>query len=115
MNSDWLPGDTNRKQNNMAVMEHRTESPDAIDDFPTPPWATRAICERLNAIGFKLDNKMAWEPACGRGFMVRPMEEFFPIVLATDAFDYCGTLLFDFLFSGFGDGQHANVIMTNPP
>ena len=30
-----------------AVMAQRTESPDSLDDFPTPPWATRAFVEHV--------------------------------------------------------------------
>jgi hypothetical protein len=28
-------------------MQRRHEAHDSLDDFPTPPWATRALCERL--------------------------------------------------------------------
>ena len=28
-----------------AVMQQRKEPHDSLDDFPTPPWATRALCE----------------------------------------------------------------------
>jgi len=117
----WRPGDTNRRMqasfntHNMAVMEHRLAPPDGADDFPTPPWATRAICERLDALGLALDNRMTWEPACGRGFMVRPLEEYSAHVLATDRWDYGGNLVHDFLSGGFGSGQQADFICTNPP
>jgi hypothetical protein len=30
-----------------AVMQQRSEPHDSLDDFPTPPWATRALCEFL--------------------------------------------------------------------
>jgi site-specific DNA-cytosine methylase len=30
-----------------AVMQQRHEPHNSLDDFPTPPWATRALCERL--------------------------------------------------------------------
>lgn len=30
-----------------AVMQQRSEPRDSLDDFPTPPWATRALCEWL--------------------------------------------------------------------
>lgn len=29
-----------------AVMAQRVEAHDSLDDFPTPPWATRALLER---------------------------------------------------------------------
>lgn len=28
-----------------AVMQQRREAKDSLEDFPTPPWATRALCE----------------------------------------------------------------------
>lgn len=30
-----------------AVMQRRSEPHDSLDDFPTPPWATRALCEHV--------------------------------------------------------------------
>ena len=30
-----------------AVMQQRSEPHDSLDDFPTPPWATRALCQHL--------------------------------------------------------------------
>lgn len=30
-----------------AVMAQRIEAKDSPDDFPTPPWATRALCEYI--------------------------------------------------------------------
>lgn len=34
-----------------AVMQRRVEPLDSLDDFPTPPWATRALCEWLEKPG----------------------------------------------------------------
>ena len=35
-----------KKQNTShAVMAKRFEENDSLDDFPTPPWATRALFE----------------------------------------------------------------------
>ena len=33
-----------------AVMQSRREPHDSLDDFPTPPWGTRALLERLEWI-----------------------------------------------------------------
>ena len=34
------------KQNtSYAVMAQRAEAKDSLDDFPTPPWATRALID----------------------------------------------------------------------
>jgi len=36
------------KQNTShAVMAQRFEAKDSLDDFPTPPWATRALLEHV--------------------------------------------------------------------
>jgi hypothetical protein len=32
-----------------AVMAQRSEAKDSLDDFPTPPWATRALIEGQKA------------------------------------------------------------------
>jgi hypothetical protein len=53
--------------------------------FPTPPWGTRALCEKIKD---ELKGARVWEPACGEGHMARTLAEYAPDVLATDAFDY---------------------------
>jgi hypothetical protein len=36
------------KQNTShAVMAQRNEAKDSLDDFPTPPWATRTLLEHV--------------------------------------------------------------------
>jgi len=102
-----------------AVMQQRAEPPDSFDDFPTHPWATRALCEQLIARGHPLHLQHAWDPACNRGFMARPMGEYFDRVLATDVFDYgydgmaaqC-----DFLLDWPGQiGADVDWVVSNPP
>ena len=80
-----------------AVMQQRSEPHDSLDDFPTQPWATRALVEKVlwktinpfdgdpPAIFRKLQ---AWEPACNRGHMAKPLKEYFFGVHASDIFDY---------------------------
>jgi hypothetical protein len=59
-----------------AVMAQRTEGKCSLDDFPTPPWATRALVE--NAIDEKpLLSMTCSEPACGRGHMSVALTEHF--------------------------------------
>jgi hypothetical protein len=72
-----------------AVMAQRVEPHTSLDDFPTPPWATRALCEHVLGIapGGAAD-RVVWEPACNRGFMARPLAEYFGTVYPTDIFDY---------------------------
>ena len=70
-----------------AVMATRVEPSDSRDDFPTPSWGTRAFLEHvLKPRG--LAHGRAWEPACNRGYMVRPMREYFDSVHASDVWDY---------------------------
>lgn len=95
-----------------AVMQQRSEPHDSLEDFPTPPWATRAVCEWIRqhaALGTSCR-----EPAANRGFMVRPLDEVFPLVLASDIFDYgCGFEQFDFLFDPHL--EQVDWTITNPP
>jgi hypothetical protein len=70
-----------------AVMANRREAPDALDFFPTPPWATRALCEHLDRWG-DIGTETVWDPACGEGDMARPLAEHFRRVHASDVHDY---------------------------
>lgn len=100
-----------------AVMAQRVEPHDSLDYFPTPPWATRALCEWIaGKIGrdHMRRNIDAWEPACGEGHMVRPLREYFANVRASDVRSYgCdGQEVVDFLFC---PPATADWIITNPP
>jgi hypothetical protein len=101
-----------------SVMAQRREPPNALDYFPTPPWATRALFRHVlpalevDAIG------RVWEPACGGGHMAAVISEFTDAaVIATDIFDYgYGIAPVDFLDQlapPFTDC--ADWIITNPP
>lgn len=96
-----------------AVMSQRVEPNDSSDDFPTPPWATRALIEHVidrNALsGFT-----CLEPACGAGHMARVLKEYFGEVFYGDAYDYGYGPVQDYLTSE----HHANSVdwvITNPP
>lgn len=75
-----------------AVAEHRHSSVDALDFFPTPPWATRALVECvLPALDLSLRRKRVWEPAAGEGHMAEVLREYTgaqSLVIATDVHDY---------------------------
>lgn len=98
-----------------AVMQQRSEPHDSLDDFPTPPWATRALCEWLRQnTRNQLENCVAREPAANRGHMVRPLREFFREVQASDAHDYeAGFAVQDYLFGM--DPAPVDWTITNPP
>lgn len=95
-----------------AVMASRQESSDSLDYFPTPPWATRALMERvMPALGYPR-LRSVWEPACGEGHMAEVLAEYADSVIATDIHDY-----------GYGARQNflidapikSDWIITNPP
>jgi hypothetical protein len=86
------------------------------EDFPTPPWATRAFLAHL--MPDDLSELTVWEPAANRGYMSRPLAEHFGAVIATDKFDYgAGFPLIDFLDgpSPTDYGMAVDWIITNPP
>lgn len=96
-----------------SVMGSRQEPDDSLDYFPTPPWATRALCEHVLSPFTACKSSTAWEPACGEGHMAEPLGEYFKHVFATDVFDYGYGEIFDFLqHQGAYD---ADWIITNPP
>jgi hypothetical protein len=100
-----------------AVMQQRTEPHDSLDDFPTPPWATRALCEWLmENEGGHLPQQSCREPAANRGHMVRPLFETFGAVLASDVHDYgLGYPVRDYLFGPTSLLDPTHWTITNPP
>lgn len=114
-----------------AVMQRRDPTSDdrfgprgfrtSLDYFPTPPWATRAACEFLMAeLGEETAMQSVWEPACGEGFMSRPLAEYFAETVASDVQFYGDHhQLFDFTLPGTPAwapaGWRPDWIFTNPP
>lgn len=97
-----------------AVMQQRHEAHDSLDDFPTPPWATRALCGFLRGRGWALHNATVREPAANRGHMVAPLREAFASVEASDVHDYgAGFRLADYLFGP--PPERVDFTITNPP
>jgi len=96
-----------------AVMAQRVEGKDSLDDFPTPPWATRALIEHV--IGpDNVKDLTCWEPACGRGYMAEPLREYFRAVEATDIHDYGYAPVRNFLKGPIAT-QSVDWVITNPP
>lgn len=96
-----------------AVMSQRTEPGDSPDNFPTPPWATRALLEHV--IGHEsLPTMTCLEPACGQGHMVRPLQEYFAEVRYADAYDYGFGPVRDFLSYPY-ETNAVDWVITNPP
>lgn len=99
------------------------------DDFPTPPWATRALIEHVilplmgrGGIGVnlrraELREQTAWEPACGRGFMSEALSEYFGTVWSSDIqnYGYPGTHDVGSSFQHTKWRSGTDWIITNPP
>lgn len=103
-----------------AVMAARREPKDSLDDFPTPPWAGRALCEHV--IG-RVAKCSVWDPAANRGFLLRGLGDHFWRCLASDIAEYPGWVgpaataaqwREDFLFARSPD-HNLDWIVTNPP
>lgn len=99
-----------------AVMQQRRKvAPDSLDYFPTPPFATRALCEFLRAKLGDLRAMECWEPACGEGHMARPLREYFGHVRASDVHRYADDHgIMDFVMFG-AEEPAVDVVVTNPP
>jgi hypothetical protein len=96
-----------------AVMAQRSEAKDSPDDFPTPPWATRALCEHILGPA-EIAGLSCLEPACGRGYMAKPLAEYFDRVEASDAYQYGFAPVRDFLSNPY-EAQSHDWVITNPP
>lgn len=98
-----------------AVMAQRTEPSDSLDDFPTPPWATRALIEHVLENRSSPPRKLrCLEPACGVGHMSKVLAEYFETVSSYDIKNYGFGNTADFLMNHFPAGAWDWVI-TNPP
>lgn len=99
-----------------AVMAQRAEARDSLDDFPTPPWATRALLEHIIERDTKGRGLSVLEPACGRGHMAQALSEYFDTVHASDIHDYGYRFghQADFLSSVYSTDRF-DWIITNPP
>lgn len=97
-----------------AVMQQRNMALDKFDDFPTQPFAARALCEWLQAECGSLGQLEVDEPAANRGYMARPLAEYFKRVVTSDIFDYgLGYQVEDYLFPG--NDRETDWTITNPP
>ena len=92
-----------------SAMSQRASPKDSLDDFPTPPWATRALTEHVI-----VPDGTCLEPACGRGHMSAALAEYFDHVMSTDIFDYGFGSVANFLNSSY-KADSFDWVITNPP
>lgn len=100
-----------------AVMAQRSEAHDSLDDFPSPPWAARALCVHVlpQFVSEPLADLTAWEPAANRGYLARPLTEYFGRVVCSDVHDYgAGHEVLDFLMP-IRPKIVPDLVITNPP
>jgi len=97
-----------------AVMAQRKEHKDSLDNFPTPPWATRALIEYIISENRKVEDLSCLEPACGAGHMAKVLEEYFGEVIAFDVYNYGYGDIGDFTNNVYEENSFDWVI-TNPP
>lgn len=97
-----------------AVMAQRIEPNDSRDDFPTPPWATRALIEHVIGQNGALAKQACLEPACGAGHMAKVLKEYFAEVRCADAYRYGYADVRDFLTYPY-ETNAVDWVITNPP
>lgn len=99
-----------------AVMAQRVEAKDSLDNFPTPPWATRALLEHVIEQGNKefVKSMTCLEPACGAGHMANTLSEYFGTVTASDIYQYGYGTVGNFLEDHYQDNS-CDWVITNPP
>lgn len=97
-----------------AVMARRKNRRPSIDYYPTPPWATRALCNWMLA-RFDLGSKTCLDPAAGGGHMTEVLEEHFHTVFGSDFYDPAniGWDKLDFITDV--DFPPVDWVITNPP
>ena len=103
----------NMQNTSHAVMAQRFEPADSPDDFPTPPWATRALLEHV-LDAHKIAGQTCLEPACGAGHMAKVLKEYFSEVKYSDAYHYGYGPIRDYLTYPY-EPNAVDWVITNPP
>lgn len=103
-----------------GFMSSRFEPREGLDDFPTPPWAGRALVEHVlqpflhDHAGNVLRSQTVWEPAVNRGYLLRGLKDYFGRLYGSDVHDYrCGFPVVDFIIDA--GPTDVDWIITNPP
>lgn len=93
-----------------------------LDDFPTQPWAGRALIRHLTKVWelppMHFNSLICWEPAANRRYLSGALAESFSTVFCSDIYDYGFNMLrHDFLSSALPQRliERPDWIITNPP
>jgi hypothetical protein len=100
---------------NASVMQRRLEPADSLDYFPTPPWGTRALTQRVLPEIWQwpdLFAGLAVDPCCGEGHMAAVLAEDFDAVEAGDIHPYGYGAVRDFLA---WERDSVDWWISNPP
>lgn len=72
-----------------AALDHLVDLHDSLNDWQTPGWATRSLCDWLvHKQHERIDLFVCREPAANRGTMVRSLAKYFAAVEPFDVHDY---------------------------
>lgn len=102
------------KAGSKSARDRRNITADDLDWYPTPPFATRALLEKLGTN--PLAGLRVLEPAAGNGAMARTLSEGGAEVMSRDIYDYAAdkpTPAGNFLDTK--DHGRPHFIITNPP
>lgn len=94
----------------------RKELLDSLDFYPTPPWATRSLCEHV--IGDWKTSMFAADPCAGGGHMSEVLKEYFKTVRSSDVWDYGrGDRIGSYMDEGLNilPSLKTDWVITNPP
>lgn len=102
----------NTKNSNRMIARRSPKS--AKDDFPTPPWVTRALFKYVIPADWIQIGDRVLEPACGRGHMHRTIVECGFPCKGSDIYDYKkGYDVNDFI--SYDELIGFDWVITNPP
>ena len=107
--------------NRSAAVVQQRKAKDRIDYFPTPPWATVALCEWLKQEKYPINKQSVWEPAAGGGHMGDVLKDYFERVKMSDLINHESRMDIaevDFLMALDENREYKRPpdwIITNPP
>ena len=96
-----------------AVMSQRGLELNALDNFPTPPWATKALLKYILS-SYPLNKSTCLEPACNLGHMSKVLSANFKKVVSSDIHNYGYGHVQDFLAIDY-QPKSIDWVITNPP